>query len=129
MNPNALPFDSDTILNGLRPWIECESPTWDSAAVNRMMDLASRDLAMLGARIERIPGRMGFGDCVRACFPHPSRDKPGILILGHMDTVHPVGTLSQLPWRHDGKRCYRPGILDMKGGNYIGHCCSNLKRA
>ncbi len=119
MNPNALPFDSDTILRGLRPWIECESPTWNSAAVNRMMDLASRDLAMLGARIERIPGRMGFGDCVRARFPHPSRDKPGILILGHMDTVHPVGTLSQLPWHHDGERCYGPGILDMKAGNYI----------
>jgi glutamate carboxypeptidase len=36
-----------------------------------------------------------------------------------MDTVHPVGTLSDLPWRQDGTRCYGPGILDMKGGNYL----------
>ena len=62
-----------------------------------MMDIAARDLAMLGARIETIPGRMGFGDCVRARFPHPKGDAPGILVMGHMDTVHPVGTLDALP--------------------------------
>src|SRR5205085_7417542 len=100
-------------------WVECESPTWDAGAVNRMLDLASRELAIAGARIERIAGRMGFGDCVRATFPHPHADKPGILIVGHMDTVHPVGTLAQLPWRRDGERCFGPGIVDMKGGNYL----------
>jgi len=35
---------------------------------------------------------MGLGGCVRAIFPHPKAGKPGILIAGHMDTVHPVGT-------------------------------------
>ncbi len=114
-----LPFDTETMLAGLRPWIECESPTYDAAAVNRMMDLASRDLARLGASVERIPGRMGFGDCVRARFPHPDLHAPGILIMGHMDTVHPMGTLEQLPWRREGDKCWGPGIQDMKGGNYI----------
>ena len=52
-----LPFGTETMLAGLRPWIECESPTWDAEAVNRMMELAARDLAMAGASIERIPGR------------------------------------------------------------------------
>jgi len=52
MNPAELPFDAETMLQGLRPWIECESPTWDAAAVNRMLDLAVRDLALAGARIE-----------------------------------------------------------------------------
>jgi glutamate carboxypeptidase len=118
MNPNALPFDADTMLAGLRPWIECESPTFDSAAIGRMMDLASRDLLIAGARVERIPGRMGFGDCVRASFPHASTE-PGILVMGHMDTVHPVGTLAKLPWKREDGRCYGPGIQDMKGGNYI----------
>ncbi|RIK99195.1 MAG: carboxypeptidase [Proteobacteria bacterium] len=118
MNPAELPFDTETMLQGLRPWIECESPTWDAAAVNRMLDLASRDLALAGARIERIPGRMGFGDCVRARFPHPRADTPGILIAGHLDTVHPIGTLAGLPWRREGNLCYGPGIFDMKGGNY-----------
>jgi len=119
MDVAALPFDADEMVEGLRPWVECESPTWDAAAVNRMMDLASRDLAIMGASIERIPGRMGLGDSVRARFPHPKADEPGILILGHMDTVHPVGTLSQLPYRREGELCYGPGICDMKGGNYL----------
>ena len=115
MNPTNLPFDADAMLAGLRPWIECESPTYDAAAVNRMMDLAARDLALMGARIERIPGRMGFGDCVRARFPHPKEDEPGILVMGHMDTVHPVGTLAALPFRRDGERCYGPGDLRHEG--------------
>ena len=119
MNPTNLPFDADAMLAGLRPWIECESPTYDAAAVNRMMDLAARDLALMGARIERIPGRTGFGDCVRARFPHPREDEPGVLVMGHMDTVHPVGTLAALPFRRDGERCYGPAICDMKGGNYV----------
>ena len=119
MDPNALPFDADAMLAGLRPWVECESPTFDAAAVNRMMDMASRDLAQMGAAIERIPGRMGFGDCVRASFPHPRAGEPGVLVLGHMDTVHPIGTLKSLPWRREGERAYGPGIYDMKGGNYL----------
>lgn len=114
-----LPFDTETILAGLKPWVECESPTYDASAVNRMMDLAARDLAMAGASIERIPGRMGFGDCVRARFPHPDLYAPGVLVLGHLDTVHPMGTLEQLAWRRDGDFCWGPGIQDMKGGNYI----------
>jgi glutamate carboxypeptidase len=118
MNPDHLPFDADAMLAGLRPWIECESPTWDAAAVDRMMDLAARELALMGAAIDRIPGRMGFGGCVRARFAHAST-VPGILVMGHLDTVHPVGTLAALPWRIDGARCYGPGICDMKGGNYL----------
>ena len=117
-DPNTLPFDADTMLHGLRPWIECESPTFDAAAVERMMDLAARDLVVAGARIERIAGRMGFGGCVRATFPHKSTE-PGILVMGHMDTVHPVGTLAKLPFRRDGEICYGPAIQDMKGGNYL----------
>jgi glutamate carboxypeptidase len=118
MDPAALPFDADTMLAGLRSWVECESPTWNAAAVNRCMDLVSRELAMLGAAIDRIPGRMGFGDCVRARLPHADAG-PGILVMGHLDTVHPLGTLAQLPWRIADGRCYGPGICDMKGGNYI----------
>ncbi|MEO3388576.1 M20/M25/M40 family metallo-hydrolase [Mesorhizobium sp. CAU 1741] len=118
MNLNALPFDSDAMVSGLKPWIECESPTFDAAAVDRMMDLASYDLAAAGAEIERIPGRMGFGGSVRARFPHKDSGKPGILISGHLDTVHPIGTLAKLPFRREGNKCYGPGIQDMKGGNY-----------
>jgi glutamate carboxypeptidase len=120
MNPLDLPFDTDDMIAGLRPWIECESPTYDAAAVNRMMDIAAHDMAILGAQIDRIPGRMGFGGSVRARFPHPDMGRvPGILIAGHMDTVHPIGTLDVLPFKREGNICYGPGLMDMKGGNYI----------
>lgn len=119
MDPKNLPFDTDAMLAGLRPWVECESPTYDAAAVDRVMDLAAYDLAAAGAEIERIPGRMGFGGSVRARFPHKDFGKPGILISGHMDTVHPIGTLKLNPWRIENGRCYGPGIQDMKGGNYV----------
>jgi glutamate carboxypeptidase len=119
MNPTNLPFDSETILAGLRAWVECESPTFDASAVDRMLDLAAREMAIMDASIERVAGRQGFGGCVRAKFPHPKQDEPGILIAGHLDTVHPVGTIDRLKWRREGNKCYGPGILDMKGGNYL----------
>ena len=119
MNPANLPFDSEAMLQGLRGWVECESPTWDASAVDRMLDLAARDMAIMGASIERIAGRQGFGGCVRARFPHPKQGEPGILIAGHLDTVHPVGTLEKLEWRREGNKCFGPGIFDMKGGNYL----------
>jgi glutamate carboxypeptidase len=117
MDPNDLPFDPDAMLASLREWVECESPTFDPTAVNRMMDIASRALILAGARIERIAGRMGFGDCVRATFPHAMPHVPGILVMGHLDTVHPIGT--KLPFRREGNKAWGPGILDMKGGNYL----------
>lgn len=119
MNFAELPFDADTMLAGLEPWVRCESPTYDASAVNRMMDLATQPLVELGATIERIPGQQGLGDSVRATLPHPQQGQPGILIAGHMDTVHPVGTLEQLPFRRDGNKAWGPGIQDMKSGNYI----------
>jgi glutamate carboxypeptidase len=119
MNPTNLPFDSEAMLAGLRAWVECESPTWDAAAVNRMLDLAAREMAIMGASIERIAGWQGFGGCVRAKFPHSRQGEPGILIAGHLDTVHPVGTIEKLKWRREGNKCYGPGIFDMKGGNYL----------
>jgi len=118
-SPLDLPFDTDEMLAGLKPWIETESPTFDAAAVNRMMDLVQHELAALGAITERIPGRMGLGDSVRATVPHPRAGEGGILLLGHMDTVHPIGTLASLPFRREGAVCYGPGLMDMKGGNYV----------
>ncbi|MBZ0123889.1 MAG: M20/M25/M40 family metallo-hydrolase, partial [Roseovarius sp.] len=84
-DPLALPFDTDEMLAGLRPWIETESPTFDAAAVNRMLDLVQHELAVLGARTERIPGRQGLGDSLRAALPHPGAGEGGILLLGHLD--------------------------------------------
>jgi glutamate carboxypeptidase len=114
-----LPFDTDDMIAGLRPWIECESPTYDPAALARMMDIVAFDCAAIGATVEIIPGRMGCGPSVRARLPHPDQGTPGILVSGHFDTVHPVGTLAKNPFRIEGDKVYGPGIQDMKSGNYI----------
>jgi glutamate carboxypeptidase len=119
MNPIHLPFDSEAMLAGLRAWVECESPTWDATAVNRMLDLAAREMAIMGASIDRVAGRLGFAGCVRAKFPHARQGEPGILIAGHFDTVHPLGTLEKLSFRREGDKCFGPGIYDMKGGSYL----------
>jgi glutamate carboxypeptidase len=120
MDITKLPFDADTMLAGLKPWVEIESPTFNAACVNAMLGHVARECAVSGATVERIAGRMGFGDCVRATFSFGHEAKPGILIMGHLDTVHPVGTLANgLPWRREGERCYGPGIFDMKGGNFL----------
>ncbi|MFC0217765.1 glutamate carboxypeptidase [Pseudochelatococcus lubricantis] len=119
MSALNLPFDIDDMVNRLRPWITCESPTFDAAAVDRMMDVAAFDFATAGAHVERIPGRLGYGGSLRARFPHRDFGAPGILVSGHLDTVHPVGTLEKLPFRREGDLCYGPGIQDMKAGNFV----------
>ncbi len=107
------------MIHDLRTWVECESPSWDASAVNRMVELLSPHLALLGATVTRVSGREGFGDCICARFRHAEPDQPGILILGHLDTVHPLGTISTFPWRSEQGLCFGPGILDMKSGILI----------
>ena len=119
MDITKLDFDGEVMLSGLQRWVVCESPSYDPCAVNRMQDLAAHDLAIMGASIERITPHHSVGDCIRARFSHSSPDQPGLLILGHMDTVHPLGTLEHLPVKRDGNLCFGPGICDMKGGNYL----------
>ena len=118
-NPTDLSFDSKGAMTRLRHWVECESPSYDAGAVNRMATIAARELALLGAQVERIGGTQGFGDCVRARFEGPGGPDGGILLIGHLDTVHPLGTLKELPFREKDGLCYGPGILDMKGGIVI----------
>src|SRR5690606_6642771 len=111
-------FNADAMLKRLLPWVREESPTYHVAGVNRMMDLVSADLVRLGGTIERLPGTGGLADIVMVRFPgRDGTNSPGILILSHLDTIHPVGTLSgRLPLRRDGDRYFGPGIYDMKGG-------------
>lgn len=109
---------SDEVLSGIREWVEVESPTSHVAGVNRMMDMVSETLGSLGCSVERIPGTEGRADHVAASSPWGG-DGKGILVLSHLDTVHPLGTLEKLPFRVEGDNAYGPGIYDMKGGAYI----------
>ena len=110
---------TDALLDAVKQWVEIESPTQDVAAVNRVADLAESQLRAIGAAIERVPGTDGFADILIGRVPGETNGE-GILLLGHMDTVHPVGTMEgPLPWRVEDDRVYGPGIYDMKGGNVM----------
>jgi len=107
------------MIGGIQRWVETESPTQSTAAVNRMIDLVQSDVSGLPVKLERVPGRNGFADnlIVRN---QAAGEGPGVLILSHIDTVHPIGTLAgPLPFRRDGDKLYGPGLFDMKGGAYL----------
>jgi glutamate carboxypeptidase len=113
------PVDLPAMLEGIRRWVVTESPTLDRAAVNRMVDLVQSDVAGLDLAIERIPGINGLADNL-VIRNTAVGEGPGILLLSHIDTVHPMGTVNAgLPFRRDGDRLYGPGLYDMKGGAYL----------
>jgi glutamate carboxypeptidase len=108
-----LDLTTEALLDAVRGWVEIESPTNDAAGVNRVADHAEGLLRGIGAAIERSPGRDGYGDILIGRVPG-AEPGPGLLLLGHMDTVHQRGTFA---YRVEGDRAYGPGIYDMKGGN------------
>lgn len=117
---NAIPLDADEILTGIVEWVNIESPSSDAVAVNRMVDRVERDMRGIGAQIERQPGKDGFGDVLIARTPWG--EEPGILVLSHVDTVHPIGLLDgALKVRREGDSIFGPGIYDMKGGAYLAY--------
>lgn len=100
------------LLETLRHMVEMESPTNDKAAVDRFGAWIGGEMSRLGADVNRYD-QAGVGDHWLGRWGDGG---DGILILGHIDTVHPIGTLSHFPWREEGERIYGPGILDMKAG-------------
>ncbi|WP_035346920.1 M20 family metallopeptidase [Edaphobacter aggregans] len=102
-------------LQHLRQLVEIESPSEDPAAVNRAQGLAAKWAAELGARIKRHKQK-NFGDVYELRFgPQRSKQKP-LLLLSHLDTVWPLGTLKSMPWREQDGKIHGPGTLDMKAG-------------
>src|SRR3954471_6758074 len=114
------PFDAPPILEGIRRWVEIETPTEAPGQVNQLVDLVAEGYRGLPAAVERIAGRSGCGDHLVARSSW-GQDAPGILVLSHLDTVHPLGFIQRLPFRIDGDRAYGPGIYDMKGGAYLAY--------
>ncbi|MGJ4902111.1 M20 family metallopeptidase [Bradyrhizobium sp. HKCCYLS2058] len=115
---SSSPFDSRTILEGIRQWVEIETPTEAPDQVNKLASLVADGYRGLDATIERIAGRDGCGDHLVARSSW-GQDEPGILVLSHLDTVHPIGFIARLPFSVDGDVAYGPGIYDMKGGAYL----------
>ncbi len=119
MNPKAvLAFAearSEWIRTSLRDLVRQESPSEDPAAVNAAVTMVEAHARSLGGRIKRHRQKQ-FGDILELRFgPARSSRKP-VLLLGHLDTVWPMGTLKTMPWRDENGRCYGPGVFDMKAG-------------
>jgi glutamate carboxypeptidase len=108
-------FDTDVILDGIRRWVEIETPTDAPDQVNKLADLVTDSYRDLPATIARIAGHSGCGDhlVVRSSW---GQERPGILVLSHLDTVHPIGFIERLPFHVKGDSAFGPGIYDMKGG-------------
>ncbi|MDP9037954.1 MAG: M20 family metallopeptidase [Acidobacteriota bacterium] len=99
----------------LQRLVEIESPSDSKAAVDRAADFVRVAAEAAGGRA-RIHRQKTFGDILELRFgPVRSRQKP-VLLLGHLDTVWPLGTLAAMPWRQAYGRLYGPGVLDMKAG-------------
>jgi glutamate carboxypeptidase len=118
IGPAVNPFDSKDILDGIRSWVEIETPTEAPDQVNRLATLVADGYRGLPATVERVAGRDGCGDHLIARSSW-GQDAPGILVLSHLDTVHPLGFIKRLPFRVDDEVAFGPGIYDMKGGAYL----------
>jgi len=105
----------------LKLLVETESPSNDKAAVDRVGTIIAEEARKLGAHVEIVPNKE-TGDHVLARF-HSVGSLPSaapILLLCHMDTVFPVGTLSKMPYREADGKIFGPGTFDMKAGIVIG---------
>jgi glutamate carboxypeptidase len=103
---------SPRLVETVRQLVEMESPSDDKAAGDRIA-------SMLAGRFEKLGGHSKFhraekfGNHLQVDFEGKRGGKP-VLLLGHYDTVYPLGTLKKMPCRVDGGRVHGPGALDMK---------------
>jgi glutamate carboxypeptidase len=111
-------FDTALILDGIRRWVEIETPTDAPEQVNKLATVVADGYRELPATIERIAGHSGCGDHIVARSEW-GQGQPGILVLSHLDTVHPIGFIERLPFHVKGDSAFGPGIYDMKGGAYL----------
>ena len=116
--------DPDSMKRLLKTLVETESPSHDKNAVDRVGAIVAKEARKLGAQVEIIPNKE-TGDHVLARFPSSiGRGARGegenpTLILCHMDTVFPLGTINKTPYREQDGKIFGPGTLDMKAGIVI----------
>jgi glutamate carboxypeptidase len=92
-----------------------ESPSNVPSAQGEIRDLIAGELQRLGFLVRRIPGRSS-GGMLHARPAQRERGREAQLLLGHYDTVWPLGTLSDMPFEADEETVRGPGVYDMKGG-------------
>src|SRR5580704_600326 len=106
----------ESMVRLLERFARSESPSGDKAAVDGFGRIVAREWRRRGAKV-RILGQPRVGNHVRVeLWLGEGRPAGQILVLGHLDTVYPLGTLRGMPFRLSGGRAWGPGTFDMKGG-------------
>ena len=108
----------DWLVRRLKELVRLESPTTDPAAVDRCGERLAEHLRELGGTVERLPSPTS-GAHLRAAIG-PAAPARQVMLLGHFDTVWPVGQIERMPLREEDGRLYGPGVFDMKAGIVIG---------
>jgi glutamate carboxypeptidase len=106
------------MLSLLRKMVEIESPSDDKAAVDRMGAFLAEVFERLGGQVTFYP-QEAAGNHLKADFAGSASDRASgkpVLLLGHFDTVWPMGTLAKMPFRMEAGRAFGPGVYDMKAG-------------
>lgn len=122
---NAPDFDVDAMLDDIAQLVRAESPSRDADALARCCEVLEELVTRrLGGAVHRIPG--AHGDHLM----WSGGQSPRVLILGHYDTVHPLGTLATHPCEVRSGRIAGPGVFDMKAGIVAAvHAVSSLADA
>ncbi len=104
------------IIKTIRQLVEIESPSDVKQSVDRLGTVLASRFAELGGRVLVHPAEK-FGNHLQVEFKgRGPRDQKPVLLLGHMDTVYPIGTISKMRCRVAKGRLFGPGVLDMKSG-------------
>ena len=106
---------TEEMLDLLRALVELESPSTDKEAADRAGRFVAEAARQRGASVTSVPQEHS-GDHVLARWGEGER---GFLLLCHLDTVWPVGTLAERPWRVEGGRAFGPGCLDDKSSAVV----------
>ncbi len=110
---------SAQIAAGIQTWIRCESPSSSSQAIAAMVAMVAQHAEATGLTAHVSSLGEATGPLLHITNRAAGDSRAGVLILGHLDTVHPIGTLLQNACRIEGDRLYGPGGYDMKGGIYL----------
>lgn len=108
----------DPFLEATKRMVDIESPSLDKRGLVAMEEELTRQIRSLGGDVQVAPASTGPGRNVMGRWTGTGKGR--VLLVSHMDTVYPLGTLKRFPWRRDGNRIYGPGILDDKGAIAMG---------
>jgi len=120
--------DLPATMNCLRQAVEIESPSNSKPGIDRLAHFFAREFKNHHGKVSMLEQPVCGNGLIAEFWSKPksavagrrARRRKPLLLIGHLDTVWPEGTLARMPFRIRNGRAYGPGILDMKSGIAIG---------